>query len=86
MLLVLFLVSSASLVAIALAPNYFLLVVDVAAAGAALATSNPVTTQFVAVHDPRGAQGVLLGLKQSGVQVSALVVGLFVPGLALALG
>lgn len=86
MLKALFVVSSLSLVAIATAPTFVFLVPAVAVAGVALATSNPVTNQLVAVNVPTGSQGVLLGLKQSGVQVSALLVGLLVPSLALAGG
>ena len=86
MLRALFVASSLSLLAVAVAPTFALLVPAVAMAGVALATSNPVTNQLVAVNVPPGSQGTLLGLKQSGVQVSALVVGLLVPALALAVG
>jgi predicted MFS family arabinose efflux permease len=86
MLLVLFLGVAVSLLAIATSPNYPWLLLATVSAAVPLATSNPATNQLVAVHLPPGRQGVLLGIKQSGVQVSAFVAGFVLPSAAVWFG
>ena len=74
-----FLSFSAAILGIALAPTYPWLLVASALAGIALALGNPGTNKLVAVHIPPGKRGVVMGLKQSGVQISALLAGVILP-------
>ena len=48
--------------------------------------SNPATNKLIAEVLPAGAQGVVTGIKQSGVQVFVFVGGLVVPSLAVSFG
>jgi ACS family hexuronate transporter-like MFS transporter len=50
------------------------------------AGSNPSTNKLIAEGLPPGQQGVVTGIKQSGVQVFVFVGGLVVPSLALSFG
>ena len=52
----------------------------------AQAGSNPSTNKLIAQDLPPGAQGVVTGIKQSGVQVFVFVGGLVVPSLAVSFG
>jgi MFS family permease len=61
------------------------LVVGCVLAGVAGATANPATNLLVAEAAPRGSQGTLLGIKQSGVQVGAFAAGML-PALSQVLG
>jgi cyanate permease len=67
--------------AIATAPA---LVVAAVTAGAAAGLSNPVTNMAIAARG--GRAGALVGVKQAGVQVGAMLAGIGVPVLALANG
>jgi len=60
------------------------LAVAAAVAGTAAGVSNPVTNMAIAARG--GRVGALVGVKQAGVQVGAMLVGLGVPVLALAHG
>jgi predicted MFS family arabinose efflux permease len=82
----LFLLAALSFLAAAAAPTYALLLVATAFAGLALAAGNPVTNKLVAAHVRSGRQGVVMGIKQSGVQVSAFLAGALLPSGALVLG
>lgn len=53
-------------------------------AGVALAFANPVTNRLIAVSVPSGERGWIMGAKQSGVQVGALIAGSLLPAVALA--
>ena len=86
MLVVLFGCSAAALAGMAASPGFGWLVAASAGAAVPLAISNPATNQLVAAAVPRGRQGVLLGAKQSGVQVSAAVAGGVLPTAALLVG
>ena len=81
-----FVLSGAGLAAMAGAWAYVPLLATMVIAGCGIALINPVTNQLIAVHLPRGEQGVVTGVKQSGVQVGAFLGGLTLPPLALALG
>lgn len=70
----------------ALSPGFTALLLAVALAGAGGALSNPVTNQLIATRLEPGRQGVLTGIKQSGVQVGAFLAGTVLPSVALALG
>lgn len=50
------------------------------------AGSNPSTNKLIAENLPSGGQGVVTGIKQSGVQVFVFVGGLVVPSLAISFG
>lgn len=86
MLLGLLVVASAALAGMGLAPGYALLLVAAAAGGVATAAVNPVTNQLIAVALARGAQGLIMGVKQSGVQVGAFLAGGALPTAALTVG
>lgn len=85
-LLGMFALSAAGLAGMAAAAGYATLAVAVAVAGIGTALVNPVTNQLIAVHVPRGRQGVITGVKQSGVQAGGFVAGAALPPLALLLG
>jgi MFS family permease len=81
-----FWLSAAGLAGMAVSFNYALLLLAIAVAGLGTALINPGTNQLIAVHLPRGRQGVVLGIKQSGVQVGATLVGALLPVAAVAFG
>lgn len=86
LLVLLFAVTTASLVSMAVAPSYAWLVVAVGLAGLGIAATNPSTNALIATHLPSGRRGAVVGIKQSGVQVGSFVAGAVLPGLALAIG
>ncbi|MGA9693998.1 MAG: MFS transporter, partial [Pseudonocardiaceae bacterium] len=71
----LFFVVAVSFATMALAGGLGLLVVAVAACGIAQALANPVTNRIIADRVPTRARGAVVGIKQSGVQLAALVAG-----------
>lgn len=81
-----FAVGVGALVAAASAESYAWLVCAVVLSGLAQSLSNPVTNRLVAAHAPASLRGTLVGLKQSGVQLSQLVAGLLLPSIALLAG
>lgn len=83
MLLVLFALSAAGLVGLAAGPTLPWLVAAAAVAGVASAMNNPVTNTLIAERLPAGGRGVVMGVKQSGVQVGAFLAGAVLPPLAL---
>lgn len=85
-LLVLFTAATGALLAAAAAPSYAWLLVAVAVSGFAQSLSNPVTNQLISAHVPAGRQGLLVGVKQSGVQLSQFAAGLTLPAVAVAVG
>lgn len=76
----------AAFAGMALAPNYRAFCLMAAVAGLALATSNPTTNKVIAQHVSQGRRGVVMGMKQSGVQVGTFLAGAVLPPLAAALG
>lgn len=70
----------------AVAPNYAILLVAVMASGVVQALSNPVTNRLAAQWLPVGSRGVVMGVKQSGVQMAQAATGLFLPTLAVLMG
>jgi MFS family permease len=86
MLVVIFAVTAAGMLGMALAGSYAWLLAGAALAGIATAMGNPATNQLISRHIPRGAQGTVTGIKQSGVQAATMVAGLVVPSLGAALG
>ncbi len=75
-----------ALLLVAAAPTYGLVLAAVALSGFLLALANPATTLLVSTHVPPGQRGALVGLKQSGVQVSQILGGALLPGLAVLAG
>ncbi|MGW0288478.1 MFS transporter [Streptomyces tuirus] len=82
-LAVLFAGAGLALLGVAAAPSYGWLLAAVALSGATQALSNPVTNQLIAAHVSQGQRGGLMGVKQSGVQMSQFGAGLLLPSLAL---
>jgi MFS family permease len=73
-------------VGFAVAPSYLWLLVASGVAGIPLALGNPGTNKLVARYIAPGARGVVMGIKQSGVQITAMLVGLVLPAAAHAWG
>lgn len=70
----------------AASPSFACLLLAVGLSGVTLSLSNPVTNRLVSGHVAPGRQGLLMGVKQSGVPMSQLFVGLLLPSLALLFG
>ena len=85
-LLALFGVGTAGTLVAAAAPGYGGLVAGAALAGVAVALGNIATNQLIARHVHPARQGILTGIKQSGVQAGAFVAGAALPALAEAWG
>jgi predicted MFS family arabinose efflux permease len=85
-LLLLFAVAALALGVLALAPSYAVMILAAVVAGFGEAANTPVTNRFVARAFAGGNQGLLVGVKQSGVKVSHLVAGAALPTAALAWG
>lgn len=83
MLVVLFALSAAGLVGLAAGPTLPWLAAAAAVAGTASAMNNSVTNALIAERLPAGGRGVVIGVKQSGVQVGAFLAGAVLPPLAL---
>lgn len=79
---ILFLVVAVSFTAMSFAGGFGLLVAAIALCGVAQALSNPVTNRIIAERIPARARGVVVGIKQSGVQLAALAAGLGLPPVA----
>lgn len=77
---------AAALLIIGLVPSLRALALGLAVSGFVQAMGNPVTNRIVALRVPAGARGVVVGLKQSGVQMSQVIAGMTAPPLALAVG
>ena len=75
-----------TILAIAGSPSYPLLLLSAAFGGASIAAANPTTNKLVAVHVPPGQRGVIMGFKQSGVQIGAFAAGAVLAPLAAWLG
>lgn len=78
--------SAVAIAGMALAPAYAALLALAALAGVGLASGNPVTNKLVAVHVAPGRRGLIMGGKQSGVQVGAFLAGALLAPLAVTLG
>lgn len=78
--------SGAALVSMGLAPVYGVLLGAAALAGIGLASGNPVTNKLVAVNVAPGGRGLIMGGKQSGVQVGAFLAGAALAPAAVAFG
>jgi predicted MFS family arabinose efflux permease len=84
--MLLFTSSGLGLALFAVAPNFWLLAFSAVVAGVAMGTGNPTTNALIAKHVARGRQGVIVGVKQTGVQLAAMIVSAAVPVLAVWFG
>ena len=71
-----------TLVAASLADSYGWLLAALAVAGVGQALANPATNLLIRTRIPPPGDGSAVGFKQSGVQLSALLCGLVLPGVA----
>lgn len=79
-------VAGLSLIGVAIAPGFAWLTVAMVLAGVPLAASNPVTNRLLGQQVPVGQRGLLLGIKQSGVQMSQAFAGALLPTVAVYVG
>jgi MFS family permease len=77
------LVAGLSLVAIGVAPGLILMAVAALLAGVASASSNPATNKLIATEFASGKQGLIVGVKQSGVQIGVFLGGWLLPVFSL---
>jgi predicted MFS family arabinose efflux permease len=68
------------------ASTYWWLLLAAALSGLAQSVSNPATNALISAEVAAARQGLVLGIKQSGVQASQFATGLALPSLALLLG
>lgn len=74
-----YVLGAAGFLSLAAAPVYWLVLVAAIPAGLAQAAGNPATNKLIALHVAPGRQGVMTGIKQSGVQAAIFLGGLLVP-------
>lgn len=84
-MLVLYGLAASSLVLAAALRSYGGLLVAAALSGLAQALSNPVTNAMITARPPQH-RGVLVGFKQSGVQLAQFAAGLLLPTIAVVFG
>ncbi|MGA8136763.1 MAG: MFS transporter [Pseudomonas gingeri] len=85
-LMLLFAIAALAYGLIGLVPGFYGLVMAVAVCGIAQALANPATNLLIAESLAPQKKAAVVGLKQAGVQISALVAGLLLPGLAQRFG
>lgn len=85
-LFLLFLLVAMSFSLIAVLPGFWGVLTALLLCGLAQSLANPVTNQAIAQLVPAERKAGLVGIKQSGVQASALLAGLALPTLAYKLG
>ncbi len=75
-------ISAVGMAVLGLAGHWWVLAVGALIAGIPQGWGNPATNTLISTRVPQGAQGVLTGVKQSGVQVGVFLSGLTLPALA----
>ncbi|MEN8239041.1 MAG: MFS transporter [Actinomycetota bacterium] len=85
-LIVVALTAAGSFLMLGVAGSLITLAVGSAVGAVAQAGSNPATNKLIAEDLPAGSQGIVTGIKQSGVQAFIFAGGLIVPSMALAWG
>ncbi|WP_292916393.1 CynX/NimT family MFS transporter [Nitrosomonas sp.] len=85
-LLILFCAVAMAFSVIAVAVDFYSLLLAAAMCGIAQALSNPVTNSLIAQQISPQKKAWVVGLKQSGVQLAALIAGLALPAIALQFG
>ncbi|CAM3714253.1 MFS transporter [Xenorhabdus thuongxuanensis] len=78
----LFLFTGGAFAALVLANHPWLMILAIAVCGIAQALANPMTNQAIATQVTPTHKSFMVGLKQSGVQLSALVAGTILPWMA----
>ncbi|WP_020405776.1 CynX/NimT family MFS transporter [Hahella ganghwensis] len=78
-----FLAIAASFLLISMADSLTAMIGAVAIVGLSQAIANPVTNQLIALRIPASSKPKMVGLKQSGVQLSALFAGFALPAIAI---
>nr|WP_198151907.1 MFS transporter [Kibdelosporangium sp. MJ126-NF4]CEL20861.1 MFS transporter [Kibdelosporangium sp. MJ126-NF4] len=78
----LFAISTVALTLFSLAPHYVVLVLTVALGGVPQALANPSTNKIIGRAVPGPKRGMVIGVKQSGVQLGAFAAGLPLAGLS----
>lgn len=79
-------IGTASLLAVAVADRWLIVVLGLVLGGTGSATIHPATAQLLAANVETHNLGVAFGFKQSGAPASTLVAGLAIPMLALWIG
>ncbi len=85
-LIVVALASATAFVLLGVASSLLVLLVASTIGAVAQANANPATNKLIAEDLPSGSQGIVTGIKQSGVQAFVFVGGAIVPAMALAWG
>ena len=85
-LLVLLVIAAAGLLLVAASPTYGWLLVAAALTGIAQALANPATNKLIAEHIQPRRRGLVIGVKQSGVQLGSLLAGAVLPYTATMIG
>jgi MFS family permease len=80
------LTAAGSFLILGVAGSLIVLAIGSAVGAVAQAGSNPATNKLIAEDLPAGSQGIVTGIKQSGVQAFIFAGGLIVPSMALAWG
>jgi predicted MFS family arabinose efflux permease len=75
-------ISAGGMALMALAANWWMLVVSALVLGVPQGWGNPSTNSLISARVPPGRQGVLTGIKQSGVTLGVFLAGITLPGLA----
>ncbi len=85
-LIVVALASATSFVLLGVASSLLILLVASTIGAVAQSNANPATNKLIAEDLPAGSQGIVTGIKQSGVQAFVFVGGAIVPAMALMWG
>ncbi len=85
-MIVVALTAAGSFLILGIAGSLIVLMAGSAIGAVAQAGSNPATNKLIAEDLPAGSQGIVTGIKQSGVQAFIFAGGLIVPSMALAWG
>jgi predicted MFS family arabinose efflux permease len=70
---------AAAISGMAAAPSFVWVMLGAALAGFTLASCNPTTNKLISAHIAVGERGVIMGVKQAGVQFGAFAVGFTIP-------
>jgi MFS family permease len=70
----------------AFAPTYLALIVVVAICGLGGGSANPASNRLIALHVPRGNQGLVVGVKAAGQPLAVMAAGIVLPPVAAAYG
>ena len=85
-MLAMFAMSGTAWFLIGLAPTYLWLLMAFGLVGLVRGAANPVGNKLILLHAPKATRGLTMGVSKSGAQVTAFLVGIILPTLALAVG